>query len=255
MFEKKDEVIIKHNCLKHYKHIKNLKEKQGRKYVSKKGRVVAIQDEFIRVDFWNSVPSAFAVKKEHVKIVSKASERQDVAGEALGNVQDYAPLEYLQAKELGKSSKQELSLRDQAKSSLESLFESAPVELRQAAKKAISPKKQIIEKAKEVVESKKAARYNEGKDPMHLVPPDAIRAMAKVLEVGAKKYALRNWELGANYSVPYASLMRHLLAFWDGEDKDSESGLPHLYHVIMNAAFLVRYYEKFPELDDRPKGE
>ena len=275
MFEKKDEVIIKHNCLKHYKHIKNLKEKQGRKYVSKKGRVVAIQDEFIRVDFWNSVPSAFAVKKEHVKIVSKASDRQDVAGESLGNVQDYAPLEYLQAKELGKSSKQELSLRDQAKFSLEGLFESAPVELKTNAKKPSLEKlreaqatlKKIHEKEpsdevleiinqiqdEELVENTKAARYNEGKDPMHLVPPDAIRAMAKVLEVGAKKYALRNWELGASYSVPYASLMRHLLAFWDGEDLDPESGLPHVYHILMNSAMLVRYFEEFKELDDRPK--
>lgn len=252
MFEKKDEVIIKHNCLKHYKHIKNLKEKQGRKLVSKKGRVVQVSDEFIRVDFWNSSPSAFTVKKEHVKLVSKASDREDVAGESLGNIQDYAPLEYLQAKELGESSRKELSLREQAKSSLEGLFESAPIELKQAAKEA-SPKKQVIEKDKGFVESKKAARYNEGKDPMHLVPPDAIRAMAKVLEVGAKKYALRNWELGASYSVPYASLMRHLLAFWDGEDLDPESGLPHVYHVLMNSAMLVRYFEEFKELDDRPK--
>lgn len=251
MFEKKDEVIIKHNCLKHYKHIKNLKEKQGRKLVSKKGRVVQVSDEFIRVDFWNSSPSAFTVKKEHAKVVSKASERDDVAGESLGNVGDYAPLEYLQAKELGKASKSEISLREQAKSSLEGLFESAPVELKQTDKEVISPKKQVIEKAKELVESKKAARYNEGKDPMHLVPPDAIRAMAKVLEVGAKKYALNNWRLGANYSVPYASLMRHLMAFWDGEDLDPESHLPHVYHILMNAAMLVEYYNRFPHLDDR----
>lgn len=102
---------------------------------------------------------------------------------------------------------------------------------------------------------KLADRHNEGKDPIHLVPPDAIKAMAKVLDVGAKKYDLRNWEKGAKYSVPYASLMRHLLSFWEGEDLDPESKLPHLYHVLMNAAFLIRYYEQFEELDDRPKKE
>jgi len=100
-----------------------------------------------------------------------------------------------------------------------------------------------------------AARHNDGKLPMHLVPTDAIRGMAQVLKVGAEKYELRNWEKGAYYSVPYASLMRHLLAFWDGENVDSESGRPHLEHVLTNAAFLLRYYEQFPELDDRPGKE
>lgn len=95
-------------------------------------------------------------------------------------------------------------------------------------------------------------RYNNGKDPMHLVPVSAIRAMAKVLDYGTKKYDARNWEKGNDYSVPYSSLMRHLMSFWDGEDIDPESGLPHTYHILMNAAMLVEYSEKFDNLDDRP---
>jgi hypothetical protein len=106
-----------------------------------------------------------------------------------------------------------------------------------------------------VPEKPQADRHNTGKIPLHLVPPDAINAIAKVLDFGSKKYALRNWEKGANYSVPYASLMRHLLAFWEGEDSDPESNLPHLYHVLMNAAMLVRYFEQHKDLDDRPKKE
>ena len=97
-------------------------------------------------------------------------------------------------------------------------------------------------------------RYNKDKLPMHLVPPSAIKALASVLEYGANKYEARNWEKGANYSVPYASLMRHLMAFWEGEDKDSESGLPHSYHILMNAAMLVEY-ETLEGFDDRPKDE
>jgi hypothetical protein len=104
-------------------------------------------------------------------------------------------------------------------------------------------------------ESTQADRHNKGKIPLHLVPPDAIKAMAKVLDFGATRYSERNWEKGANYSVPYASLMRHLLAFWEGEDNDPESNLPHLYHVLMNAAMLVRYFEQHKDLDDRPKKE
>jgi len=106
-----------------------------------------------------------------------------------------------------------------------------------------------------VPEKPQADRHNKGKIPLHLVPPDAINAIAKVLDFGSQKYALRNWEKGANYSVPYASLMRHLLAFWEGEDNDPESTLPHLYHVLMNAAMLVRYFEQHKDLDDRPKKE
>lgn len=102
---------------------------------------------------------------------------------------------------------------------------------------------------------KEALRYNKGKLPMHLVPADAISALASVLEYGASKYAERNWELGAKYSVPYSSLMRHLLAWWGGEDRDGESGLPHTHHILMNAAMLVRYAEEFKESDDRPGVE
>lgn len=97
----------------------------------------------------------------------------------------------------------------------------------------------------------KALRFNKGKDPMHLVPPDAIKAMAKVLAFGATKYAENNWKKGAYWSVPYSSLMRHLLAFWDGQDLDEESGLAHVEHIIMNAAMLVEYYNRYKELDDR----
>lgn len=99
----------------------------------------------------------------------------------------------------------------------------------------------------------KALRYNKDKAPMHLVPTDAIRGMAAVLKIGMEKYAERNWEKGAYYSVPYASLMRHLMSFWEGENLDSESGRPHLEHVLTNAAFLLRYYNEFPEYDDRPR--
>ena len=95
-------------------------------------------------------------------------------------------------------------------------------------------------------------RYNVGKLPVHLVPPKTIKAMAKVLEYGATKYPERNWESGNNYSVAYSSLMRHLLAFWSGENDDPESNLPHTYHILMNAAMLVEYEQLEEDFDDRP---
>ena len=104
------------------------------------------------------------------------------------------------------------------------------------------------------VSSTGSLRYNKGKLPMHLVPTSAIKAMAAVLEYGATKYTERNWESGSDYSVPYASLMRHLTAFWEGENLDPESKLPHTFHILMNAAMLVEY-EQLGEFDDRPSKE
>ena len=99
----------------------------------------------------------------------------------------------------------------------------------------------------------KGLRYNKGKLPMELVPPSAIKALAEVLKVGADKYELRNWEKGMKWSIGYACAMRHLLAWWEGKDIDSESKLHHLKHALSNIAMLIEYLETYPDLDDRPK--
>ena len=96
-------------------------------------------------------------------------------------------------------------------------------------------------------------RHNTGKLPVDLVPPSAIFGMAKVLEAGAKKYEARNWERGMKWTTVYASLMRHLLKWMNGEDVDPESGCSHMEHVLCNAAFLVEYEKTCPHLDDRHK--
>ena len=104
-----------------------------------------------------------------------------------------------------------------------------------------------------------ALRRNAGKTPLELVPPSLERAVANVLGKGSEKYAPRNWEKGMPFSVTYASLRRHCLAFWEGEDIDAESGQHHMAHVATNAAFLIEYARRIasgslPEnLDDRPE--
>lgn len=265
MFEKKDEVIIKHKSLKNYKKIKNLKVKEGRKFVSRVGRVVSLNDDFLEVDFYYTSPSKFTVKKEDAKIVTKASERDDVAGEPLGNLNELVDKDYLNARELGESSKKELSLREQAKNSLDSLFESAPLELKTNAKKEIEEDCKVIKKAREVVEDKKfgkaqvsatgSLRYNEGKPPIHQVPYCAIKGMAEVLAYGEHKYGKWNWQKGNQFSVPYDSAQRHLNSFFWECDNDPETKMNHLKHALTNIAMLLYYYENYPEMDDRPIKE
>jgi hypothetical protein len=98
----------------------------------------------------------------------------------------------------------------------------------------------------------KGIRYNEGKLRFDLVNPKAHAEMVKVLTMGAKKYADRNWELGMTWTSVIASLKRHTQAIERGEDFDPESGLLHVAHVACNAHFLTAYYKIYPQGDDRP---
>ena len=100
-----------------------------------------------------------------------------------------------------------------------------------------------------------ALRDDNGKPPIHLIPPDVILRLARVYQYGAKKYAPRNWEKGMDWSRMYDSAMRHLLAFWDGEDIDSESGLPHIDHALWNVAGLAHYAAFYRDRDDRPRKD
>lgn len=94
-------------------------------------------------------------------------------------------------------------------------------------------------------------RYDAGKIRFDLIPPNAYKELGKILTYGSQKYAPRNWEKGMEWSKVIASLKRHLLAFELGEDRDPESGLLHIAHVMCNAAFLAEYYKIFPQGDDR----
>lgn len=93
-------------------------------------------------------------------------------------------------------------------------------------------------------------RYDDGKIRMELLPFDALRSVAEVLTVGAKKYAPRNWERGMLWSKCVGCLMRHLVSRMMGERLDKESGLPHLAHVAVNALFLLTYELRGAGTDD-----
>lgn len=96
-------------------------------------------------------------------------------------------------------------------------------------------------------------RHNVDKRRWSLVDFDALEDMVKVLEFGAKKYADHNWNKGLLTTETVESLMRHLVAYLNGQDDDSESGLPHAGHILCNAMFLA-YTMKFKkEFDNRYK--
>lgn len=85
-----------------------------------------------------------------------------------------------------------------------------------------------------------SAKADAGKPRLTLVPRKIIWAIAKVREFGMKKYKdPNNWKRVTAERYRDA-LFRHLLAYLDDPNgKDPESGLPILWHVATNVAFLV----------------
>jgi hypothetical protein len=95
-------------------------------------------------------------------------------------------------------------------------------------------------------------KHDQGKAPWHLLPPDAMEEVLKVLSYGANKYSERNWEKGMDWSRAFSAMMRHMWAWWAGEDHDGETGLSHLAHAACCVLFLLAYSKRFDGYDDRP---
>lgn len=89
---------------------------------------------------------------------------------------------------------------------------------------------------------------------MELIPPELLEAVGDILTFGAAKYADRNWEHGMKWSRPFGAMMRHMWAWWRGEDKDPETGRSHLWHAGCCIAFLIAYEARGDGEDDRWKG-
>lgn len=94
-------------------------------------------------------------------------------------------------------------------------------------------------------------RFNSGKPQSNEISPKFLLDMGAVLEKSRQKYPRGNWAKGNSYSVPFDSMMRHILAWQSGESIDSESGQSHLAHAALNLMMLHYYEEMFPEFDDR----
>jgi hypothetical protein len=86
-----------------------------------------------------------------------------------------------------------------------------------------------------------AVKADAGKLPLELVPTRPLEAVAAVLAFGARKYAANNWRKGLAFSRVYAAVLRHLFAWWRGEDNDPETGLSHLAHARCELDFLLEY--------------
>ena len=87
-----------------------------------------------------------------------------------------------------------------------------------------------------------------------LLPVPALAEVARTYNYGAQKYAPDNWRRGYPYSWSLDALLRHVLAFLDGEDRDPESGCHHLAHAVFHCLTLMTFQFEGMGTDDRPKS-
>lgn len=93
----------------------------------------------------------------------------------------------------------------------------------------------------------------EAKPKMSHTPTESIRLLGQVHSMGAAKYGAFNWrEKTVSSTVYYDAAMRHLMAYFDGQDIDEESGLPHLAHVMACCSILLDASNGDTLNDNRP---
>jgi hypothetical protein len=91
------------------------------------------------------------------------------------------------------------------------------------------------------------------KVPLSTVPAAVILEMGLAMLEGARKYGRHNYRIaGVRASVYYDAVIRHLTAFWEGEDIDPESGLSHITKAMAGLGVLRDSMIRENWVDDRP---
>lgn len=94
----------------------------------------------------------------------------------------------------------------------------------------------------------------EGKGSFVSISPHMLNRVARLLERGASKYALFNYQKGMPFSRCFDSLMRHTNQAFMGDKAED-----HLSAIIFNAACLIHFEEEIAagrlpaELNDIPR--
>lgn len=91
------------------------------------------------------------------------------------------------------------------------------------------------------------------KASLSTVPSPVLMEVGIGMQEGACKYGRHNYRaIGVRGSVYYDATVRHLMAWWEGEDIDPDSGLSHVTKAICSLVVLrdAMMQDKFN--DDRP---
>lgn len=103
--------------------------------------------------------------------------------------------------------------------------------------------------------SKTAKKADSGKLQWFLLPWRVVGEVVEILMFGAEKYGRCNWQksMPGGRNRFFAAAIRHLVAWYDGELLDPESGKSHLAHAMCSLLFL-RWHEKHGSYDESEKS-
>ncbi|KKM07780.1 hypothetical protein LCGC14_1730450 [marine sediment metagenome] len=91
------------------------------------------------------------------------------------------------------------------------------------------------------------------KVPLHCVSSAVLMQMGLGMMEGGRKYGTHNYRsMGVLASVYYDAAMRHLMAWWEGEDTDADSGLSHITKALTTLSVLLDSMLMGNWKDDRP---
>lgn len=94
------------------------------------------------------------------------------------------------------------------------------------------------------------------KTPMSTVPTGVLMEVGVAMLEGSLKYGRHNYRsIGVRSSVYYDAALRHLAAWWEGEDTDPDSGLSHITKCIAGLVVLRDAMRQGKLNDDRPPPE
>lgn len=87
-------------------------------------------------------------------------------------------------------------------------------------------------------------KADDGKPQCRLVPSEIVRNIAVIREYGSRKYKDKESWRSVSVERYQNAMYRHLLAYIDDpKGVDEESGLPHLWHLACNVAFLCELHK------------
>lgn len=91
------------------------------------------------------------------------------------------------------------------------------------------------------------------KAPLHCVPLPPLYELGLAMMEGGRKYGTHNYRaIGVRASTYFDASMRHIMAWWEGEDTDPDSGMAHITKAIASL-FVLRDAQLMGKCqDDRP---
>lgn len=93
------------------------------------------------------------------------------------------------------------------------------------------------------------------KAPMSTLSGPVIMEVGLATMEGARKYGRHNWRASpVKASIYYDAALRHMIAWYEGEDVDPDSGLSHIAKAMAGLHILRDAQIRDTLVDDRPPG-